>query len=95
MRSTLFEWKRIEKIFEETLKLVQKGRDLFDRQINILAEKNIGPLIGTLQRMKDIFDDSEGGKMYICLSVSLSFSLSVSLSFRLSLSFNLFVFLSF
>jgi hypothetical protein len=69
MRSKLFEQKRIENIFEETLKLVQKGRDLFDSQVDILPEKNIGPLIGSLQRMKDIFDDSERGKMYICLSV--------------------------
>ncbi len=61
MRPKLSEWKRIEKIFEEASKLLQKGRDHFDSQVDILAEKNIGPLMGSLQRMKDIFDDSEQG----------------------------------
>jgi hypothetical protein len=51
---------RISYIFEETSKLIQEGQDALDREVDIVSGRNIGPLIDTLQKMKEIWLDESG-----------------------------------
>jgi hypothetical protein len=51
---------RISHIFEETSKLIQEGQDALDREVDIVSGRNIGPLIDTLQKMKEIWLDESG-----------------------------------
>ena len=48
---------RIGHIFDETSKLVQKGQDSLDRQVDIMSGPNVGPLIDTLEKMREIWID--------------------------------------
>ena len=56
MAEELKEAKRISCIFKEAKELVKLGYEHLDRNLNMEAASNIGPLISTLSKMKSIFE---------------------------------------